>query len=273
MLTAVAVRVRPKPATQRFASWSLPDWASGVEALRRLEQTGVAADVMRLSDPEETRLSLAQAGDGAAVRALRGYRALRGHDAGCLAILGWDGDAEEIGARRKAAARVLKAHDAIALGAAPGDAWAHGRFAAPYLRDALMEQGVLVETLETATTWSGLERLHGAVVAALRTALGARSLVLCHVSHLYPTGASLYFTFFRRAAPGEELGLWRAAKTAASDAIAAHGATITHHHAVGTDHAPWMRDEVGEAGLRLLAAAKRELDPDGILNPGKLLPG
>ena len=273
VLTAVAVRVRPKPAAQRFAAWSLSDWPAGLEALRRLAQSGAAADVVRLSDPEETRVSLAQAGDGAAVRALRGYRTLRGHAAGCLAILGWDGDEEDVRARHRAAGRVLAAHDAIALGAAPGQAWARGRFEAPYLRDALMDHGVLAETLETATTWSRLEALHGAVVAALRTALGARALVLCHVSHLYPTGASLYFTFLRRAPAGTELELWRAAKTAASEAIVAHGATITHHHAVGTDHAPWLGEEVGDSGLRLLAAAKRELDPDGILNPGKLLPG
>jgi alkyldihydroxyacetonephosphate synthase len=272
VLTAVAVRVRPKPAARRFEAFSLPDWPDGLEAFRRLAQDGVAPDVARLSDLEETRISLAQAGDGTAVRALRGYRMLRGHATGCLAILGWDGDPDEIARRRSVARRVLHAHGGLGLGAAPARAWEHGRFEAPYLRDALMARGVLAETLETATTWSGLEALHGAVTAALRTALGARAIVMCHVSHLYPTGASLYFTFLRRAPEGEELALWRAAKTAACEAIAAQGATITHHHAVGTDHAPWMAAEKGEAGLALLRAAKRELDPDGILNPGKLLP-
>src|SRR5207302_5736308 len=99
-----------------------------------------------------------------------------------------------------------------------------------------------------------------------------RPLVACHVSHLYPSGASLYFTFFARARPGSELEQWRAAKEAASRAIVEHGGTITHHHAVGRDHAPWMRDEVGEVGIELLRAAKARLDPRGIMNPGKLLP-
>jgi alkyldihydroxyacetonephosphate synthase len=131
-----------------------------------------------------------------------------------------------------------------------------------------------VETLETATSWSNLASLHGAVGAALRTALGGRGtppLVMCHVSHLYPSGASLYFTFLARQ-EDDALEQWRAAKTAASEAIVAGGGTITHHHAIGRDHRQWMRAEVGELGLELIRAAKERLDPAGIMNPGKLLP-
>ena len=138
-----------------------------------------------------------------------------------------------------------------------------------------MDRGILVETLETATTWSRLEELHDAVAGAIREGLasgGSPSIVACHVSHLYPSGASLYFTFMSRAEPGAELEQWHAAKEAASRAIVEHGGTITHHHAVGRDHLPWMRDEVGELGLEVLRAAKARLDPRGIMNPGKLLP-
>jgi alkyldihydroxyacetonephosphate synthase len=132
--------------------------------------------------------------------------------------------------------------------------------------------GVLVETLETAHTWSRLDELYRAVSAALRGALGERSIVMCHVSHAYPDGASLYFTFFARARRGGELEQWRAAKSAACEAIVATEGTITHHHAVGRDHAPYMRAEVGELGLDALRAVKERLDPAGIMNPGKLLP-
>jgi alkyldihydroxyacetonephosphate synthase len=110
---------------------------------------------------------------------------------------------------------------------------------------------------------------------ALREALGARGtppLVMCHVSHLYPSGASLYFTFLARQEEGAELDQWAAAKRAAGDAIVAQGATITHHHAIGRDHLPWMEAEDGPLGLATLRAVKRELDPAGIMNPGKLLP-
>jgi alkyldihydroxyacetonephosphate synthase len=133
----------------------------------------------------------------------------------------------------------------------------------------------MVETLETATSWSRLDGLYRGVRDALTTTLSERGTpprVMCHVSHLYPSGASLYYSFFARQQPGEELDQWRAAKKAASDAIVANGGTITHHHAIGRDHLPWMRAEVGEVGIDILRAAKERLDPEGIMNPGKLLP-
>ena len=153
--------------------------------------------------------------------------------------------------------------------------WRRSRFEAPYLRDELMTLGVMVETLETATQWSNLLRLHDRVSAAIAAALrscGTPGLVMCHVSHLYETGASLYFTFLAARGGEDELGQWHAAKRAASDAIVQGGGTITHHHAIGRDHAPWMRAEVGEVGVDLLRAAMERLDPVGIMNPGKLLP-
>ena len=158
------------------------------------------------------------------------------------------------------------------LGSCVGRAWDRNRYGGPYLRDELMDLGVIVETLETAHTWSRLDELYRAVGDALRGALGPRSIVICHVSHAYPDGASLYFTFLARARRGEELEQWRAAKTAACEAIVAAGGTITHHHAVGRDHAPYMPAEVGELGLEALRAVKERLDPAGIMNPGKLLP-
>ena len=156
----------------------------------------------------------------------------------------------------------------------PGRAWERGRFQAPYLRDSLLDLGVLVETLETATQWSNLLRLHDRVSAAIAAALrscGTPGLVMCHVSHLYETGASLYFTFLAARRGEDELGEWHAAKRAASDAIVQGAGTITHHHAIGRDHAPWMRDEVGADGVDALRALKAQLDPAGIMNPGKLL--
>ncbi|HEV2723591.1 MAG TPA: FAD-linked oxidase C-terminal domain-containing protein, partial [Thermoleophilaceae bacterium] len=148
-------------------------------------------------------------------------------------------------------------------------------FSAPYIRDEMLDRGVMVETLETATSWSRLSDLYRAVGDALRDSLSARGtapLVICHVSHLYRSGASLYFTFIARQELGAELDQWWAAKSAACDAIVAGGGTVTHHHAVGRDHAPWMLDEVGELGLEALRATKERLDPEGIMNPGKLLP-
>jgi alkyldihydroxyacetonephosphate synthase len=152
------------------------------------------------------------------------------------------------------------------VGPAPGGAGAAGRFAGPHLRDDLLDRGAVVETVETATTWSNLEAVYRAVQAALR---GFH--VGCHVSHVYPTGASLYFTVLGRQDP-DPAAQWRAAKDAVTRAIVGAGGTLTHHHAIGRDHAPYLGGEIGELGLELLQAVKARCDPAGVMNPGKLLP-
>ena len=161
---------------------------------------------------------------------------------------------------------------AVRLGAAAGRSWEHSRFAAPALRDTLLGAGALAETLETAATWTDLPRVYAGVRDALSSSLG-RAVIGCHVSHLYPTGASLYFTVLAAADPADPDGQWARAKAAANDAIVAAGGTITHHHAVGTAHRDHVAPDLGgDVGVRALRALKNELDPAGIMNPGKLLP-
>jgi len=143
------------------------------------------------------------------------------------------------------------------------------------LRDSLLDNGALVETLETATDWANIPQLRDAVVVALTTSLeasGTPALVMCHISHVYPTGASLYFTVVAGQRGADPIAQWTAAKRAASEAIGAHGGTITHHHAVGSDHRPYLAAEIGEVGVRMLRAVKEAVDPHGVCNPGTLIP-
>jgi alkyldihydroxyacetonephosphate synthase len=269
-ITRVALRVRPLPEVTRHEGWAFRGFGDGAEALMRLEQDGLVPDVARLSDEQETRMGIGLAGlGGVRATALRGYLRARGVADGAVAIVGWSGAEDVVRARREAAGEVLRAQGGVAIGQPAGRAWVRTRFSGPYLRDDLMDRGVLVDTLETATTWGQLFTVYGAVGGALRA---HAPLVACHISHLYPAGASLYFTFMARVSPGEELARWAAVKRAASEAIVSAGATITHHHAVGRDHAPYLHAEVGDTGLAALRALKRELDPAGIMNPGKLLP-
>jgi alkyldihydroxyacetonephosphate synthase len=277
VITDVTLSVRAAPEVRSYEGWSFRSFEAGVEAFREMEQSHAAADVSRLSDEAETQMSLASAGDsgGRAAKVARRWLKLRGHEHGCLAILGFEGESDEAGDRANRARMLLRSAGGLRLGKRPGAAWERQRYRAPYLRDELLDRGVMVETLETATTWSNLLTLHSAVGQALRDALAARGtppLVLCHVSHLYPSGASLYFTFMAAQQRGQEIEQWRAAKSAASNAIIAAGGTITHHHAIGRDHAAWMRAEVGELGVELLRAVKNRLDPRGVMNPGKLIP-
>ena len=275
-ITEVTVRVRPAPDERRYEAWVVADFASGCELVRSLAQAGALADVTRLSDETETRVTLGLAPTSGGRRALLDtYLRLRRRRGGCLVICGWEGSRESVARRRAVSTRLLRSGGAASLGEAPGRAWERGRYDGPYLRDELIDHGYMVETLETSHTWSRLAELYRAVGGALSAAMSAQGtpgIVMCHLSHAYRDGASLYFTFAARARPGEEIEQWRAIKTAACEAIVAAQGTITHHHAVGRDHAPYMRAEVGELGLEALRAVKERLDPAGIMNPGKLLP-
>lgn len=264
VITSVRLRVHPIPEAVRYEAWSFPDFATGAAALRAVTQNATGSTVLRLSDEAETGVNLATTES-------IGDTQITG---GCLGITVFEGTKEHVESRHAETSALLAARGGTSLGEGPARAWGRGRFAAPYLRDSLLAAGALCETLETATNWSNLPTLKAAVTQALTDALGQSgtpALVLCHISHVYASGASLYFTVVagQRGNPIEQ---WRAAKKAACDAIVSAGGTITHHHAVGADHRPWMRDEVGELGVRVLRAVKATLDPAGILNPGKLIP-
>jgi alkyldihydroxyacetonephosphate synthase len=270
VITDVTMAVRPVPEHKRYEAWFFPTFAVGVDALRHLEQHKLAPEVSRLSDEDETMANLALSGhSGGLSGAYLKARRLK-----AMAIFGWEGEQDLISARRKLGLKIVRAAGGVGVGTSAGNAWESGRFGAPYLRDDLLDAGVLVETLETAASWHDLPVVRTAVREAIIAALGAGSgaLVGCHVSHLYPAGASLYFTVLAPASLLDPLGQWDAAKKAATDAIVAEGATITHHHAVGADHTPWLAAEIGELGVDVLRAVKQRLDPAGIMNPGKLLP-
>ncbi len=263
VITEVTVRVRPVPPERSYEGWRFATFAEGVAAVRRLVQDGVTPTVLRLSDEGETAVNLSApsvVGSGGA--------------GGCLLVVGHEGEPPAVASLRSATHARLEASGGQPLGEGPGTAWEHGRFAGPYLRDSLLDVGVLVETLETATFWSRLlplyERVRSSVVETL-AAQGAPALVLCHVSHVYPTGASLYFTVVTKELD-DPVAQWTAAKAAASDAIVEAGATISHHHGVGRDHRPWLDREIGPVGVAVLRAVKQRIDPTGVLNPGILVP-
>jgi alkyldihydroxyacetonephosphate synthase len=262
VITSVTVRLRPAPAERIFESWRFSSFEAGADALRRLVQDGPEPTVLRLSDEAETSVNLA---DPAAM--------FGGGPGGCIAITGYEGTAADVAERRARATEALRAAGGELLGPEGGQAWRTGRYRAPYLRDPLLDAGVLIETLETVTFWSKLHELRAAVTSALTEALTAQGtppLVLCHISHLYETGASLYFTV-ACAQTEDPVAQWQTAKSTANAAIRDCGAAITHHHGVGTDHRETYAEEIGPLAVDVLRAAKQALDPAGILNPGVLI--
>ncbi|NEA33322.1 FAD-binding oxidoreductase [Streptomyces sp. SID13031] len=260
IITSVVLRIRPRPAERSFEGWRFASFDQGLTAIRRLAQDGPLPTVLRLSDEAETAINLADPD------------VLGGGSGGVLAIVGFEGTRTSV--RHAEVAEVLAAAGGESLGEGPGETWRQGRYRAPYLRDPLLDEGALVETLETAGFWSALPALKAGVTEAFVNELsgqGTPPIVLCHVSHVYETGASIYFTVIS-AQTDDPVAQWRQAKTAASQAIAAAGGTITHHHAVGTDHRDAYAAEIGPLAIETLQAVKRVLDPNGILSPGILIP-
>ena len=274
VITSLTVAVNRTPETRVYEGWRLPSFPAGAAVLRRLAQDGPPATVLRLSDEAETAIGLARPTEIApadnpdnpdnpdpAVPT-----------GGCLAIIGWEGAPDEVAQRRKDTIGHLRDAGGEAVPGA-GEGWAAGRYRGPYLRDALLDAGALVETLETVAFWSALPGLYAAVSGALRDALTAQGTppaILCHISHVYAAGASLYFTV-ACAQLDDPVAQWRTAKAAVGDAILAAGGSITHHHGVGADHRDPYAEEIGPLGVALLRSVKRTLDPAGILNPGVLL--
>jgi alkyldihydroxyacetonephosphate synthase len=276
ILTEATVRITPLPEREEFHTVFFADWEHGMEATRHIIQAGLPMSLLRLSSPEETATMLALAGHAQMVSALKRFLALRGvGDEMCMLLLGFSGRTTLMEAAKKEALGLARDHKGVHVGTLLGKQWHKSRFRTPYLRNTLWEMGYAVDTVETATTWDRTPALKGAVEKVLRTTLedtGERVHVTTHLSHLYPTGSSVYITFLFRVAPEPEetLRRWRALKAAASEAIVAYGGTISHQHGVGTDHLPYLEAEKGALGMAALRGLAATFDPSGIMNPGKL---
>ncbi|MEJ6020055.1 FAD-binding oxidoreductase [Corynebacterium sp. H113] len=277
IITQVTLQLHRKTKKMLFDTYFFPNFEAGTRALQQLEQSGATPHLARLSDEKETAFGIAQLGNSTIQTRLKKYLQLRGMSTPCMAIFGFtdsSGRAARL-AREKLALAFARQH-CVRLGSVPGMMWVDHRFTSPYLRDVLMTKRVGVDTLETATTWGNVAKLKAEVTSAMEAAAqkhGTPAYVFCHISHTYRTGCSLYFTYFFREKEGEEIQQWIDIKTAAGDAIMSHDGTITHHHGIGRDHCPQFYEENTELFAQALRAVKREFDPAGILNPGKLASG
>ena len=271
VITEAWVRVRPRPQAHSLAAVRFADFSDAVAALRAIAQSGLRPSNCRLIDAEEARMT--GASDGRSALLVLGFEAANATllpvgellDRALLLCAEEGGEWDE-GAVRRPQAGVPDAGSGDAVGA-----WRTAFLRAPYLRDAFVSMGILSETFETAITWERFGALHAAVSAAAGEAIGPAGRVTCRISHVYPDGPAPYFTVLAPARRGAELEQWAVVKAAASDAIVAAGATITHHHAIGRDHRPWYDRQRPAPFAAALRGAKQAVDPAGILNPGVLI--
>ena len=260
VVTEAWVRLQARPEHRAACSVDFPDFTAAARAVRLLAQSGLHPAGCRVLDATEA--ALFGAGDGSAAVLLLSFES-------AWRTVGRDLD-DGVGLCRDAGGVPREAGERSAA----AQQWREGFFAAPYLRDALIGCGALTETFETAVTWDGFDALHADVTAATQQAVDevcGAGVVTCRITHAYPDGAAPYFTVIAPTQRGSEVAQWQQIKSAASEAIIAAGGTITHHHAVGRDHRPWYDEQRPEPFALALAAAKRELDPHGLLNPGVLL--
>lgn len=281
VITRATVRVRPAPEAEIFNATFFRDWASGVEAVRRIAQSGLQVTMVRLNDALETRTTLALSGKDRLIRlADATLRLLSYKEERCLLLLGFvrEHRSDYMAEMDVMAARdFVRSYHGLPTGTPIGEMWRKTRYKTPYLRNTLWERGYALDTLETALPWADVTATAEVIKASLRNGLaenGERVLAFAHISSVYNTGASLYVTFlFRRATdPQETLRRWQSLKQVASQEIVKRGGTISHQHGVGLDHAPYLMAEKGIVGVQMLEAVRAKLDPDGLLNPGKMLP-
>jgi alkyldihydroxyacetonephosphate synthase len=278
ILAEATLRVAPLPEIEAFPALFLPDWEGALRFTREVARARLPLAMVRTSTPAETWTNLALAGHERTLAALRRYLAARGAGPGrCMVLLGVVGRRRLVRATLAEVLGIAGEHGAVRAPATLGRQWQRSRFRTPYLRNTLWAAGYAVDTLETAVPWDRVPAMAASLAPAIRRGLadeGERVHAFTHLSHVYPTGSSLYTTFVFRLAddPDATLARWRRLKATASEAIVRLGGTISHQHGVGSDHAPYLAAEKGELGIAALADLAHRFDPAGIMHPGVLLP-
>ena len=283
IITEATMQVRPLPEQRAILGYLFPRFVDGLAAMQEIAHSECSVSVTRVSDAAETQFSFAMRkpptlSERAQSAALQLYLKRRlGWDVGqmCLSFVGYEGSRRHVGAQRHAVGQIVKRHGGLCIGSGPGALYDQKKFDTPYIRDYLLDRGGAGDVSETAMPWSRLSPVYDAVSAAAHGAfrsLGVEGYLMCHLSHSYRTGACLYFTFAFRSGAGQDMLVeYDVVKSAIQQSFVDNGATLSHHHAVGTEHAPWLEQDISEPGAAMLRALFDGTDPDHRLNPGKIL--
>jgi alkyldihydroxyacetonephosphate synthase len=283
IITEVTVHVRPIPERRTILGYLFPTFADGLAAMRDLAASECSVSVTRVSDAHETQFSFAMRIRQTLVEKLQA-KALRiflqrrlGYDLSqmCLSFIGHEGSARHVAEQRRAVGKIVKRHGGLCIGSGPGALYDQKKFDTPHIRDFLLDRGAAGDVSETAMPWSQLTRVYDAVTAAAYgtfAELGVQGYLMCHLSHSYHAGACLYFTFAFQPTPGGDMvAEYDVVKSAIQQAFVDNGATLSHHHAVGTEHARWLEQDISAPGVAMLEALFEGTDPGRHLNPGKIV--
>ena len=284
VITDLWVHVHRMPEQRVVVAYMYPSWEPAVAAIHAMADAEIPTTFVRISDAHETAMSLSTQKEATTLKKkveqrvqeeLWAFMRRRGWDTDemCISYVCFEGSEADVDARRRQVVKIAKAHGALVLGTGPGALYDQKKFDTPYLRDFLLEQDVMGDVSETAAPWSKLNTVHAEVYAAANrafTSLGKQGFIMCHLSHSYHAGACLYFTFAFKA--GEDADReYATVKTAIQQAFVDHGGTLSHHHGVGMEHAPWMEQVVSTEGVNMMRTLFNATDPGNHLNPGKIV--
>jgi alkyldihydroxyacetonephosphate synthase len=283
IISEATVHVHRVPEQRVILGYLFPDWPSAVAAMHDIAASEATPSVTRVSDANETQFSFATRKDPSPIdrvksKALTTYlQRRRGFDleAMCLSFIGYEGTKDHVSAQRKLVGAIVKRHGGLSIGASPGELYDQKKFDTPYIRDYLLDRGALADVSETSAPWSALPTVYGNVMANAQAAfddLHEHGYIMCHLSHSYHSGACLYFTFgFKPSGDREPLEEYDTVKSAIQQTFVDSGATLSHHHAVGTEHASWLEQDISPTGVAMLRALFDGIDPGANLNPGKIV--
>src|SRR5919201_3256470 len=282
VITEATIHVRRVPPEGNLLGYLFPNWTAGLAAMRDIAASEASPSVTRVSDAPEPAFSFPTRTaptplDRLKSKALQGFLRRRGWDleAICLSFIGYEGSARHVAGQRKLTERIVKRHGGVRIGRSPGELYDQKKFDTPYIRDFLLDRGAPADVSETSAPWSELLTVYDNVMAAGRGAfdrLGVPGYMMCHLSHSYHSGACLYFTLaLDPPAVREALADYGVVKRAIQQAFVDSGATLSHHHAVGTEHAQWLEEDISPPGVAMLRALFDGVDPGANLNPGKIV--
>lgn len=275
IISEVKVRVTKLPEKEKFTVLFFPNWQLATEFCKQAVQDKIALSMLRVSNATETKTQLKLAGHQKAISYLEKYLSLRHcRDNKCMLTFGITGSNKQVKASQSQINLLIKKYKGISTGTLLGKRWAQNRFKFPYLRDALWQQGFVVDTLETATDWQNVDNLLDKVEGNLANTLKDKKIhIFTHLSHVYGQGCSLYTTyvFANDKSFDETFQTWQKLKHSTSNIIVNNNGTISHQHGVGKDHAPYLEVEKGSLGIKVIETLSEHFDPEKQLNPGTLL--